>query len=67
MALGFVRSPHGSGMDVFFSSAFSTLVVRTGTSDVAAAASSDCLIWLWLQKPVPKWNPGKWKHGPKPA
>ena len=19
------------------------------------------------QKPVPKWNPGKWKHGPKPA
>ena len=22
--------------------------------------------WLWLQKPVPKWNPGKWKHGPKP-
>ena len=24
-------------------------------------------IWLWLTKPVPKWNPGKWKHGPKPA
>ena len=23
--------------------------------------------WLWLQKPVHKWNPGKWKHGPKPA
>ena len=24
--------------------------------------------WLWLKKnPVPKWNPGKWKHGPKPA
>ena len=19
-------------------------------------------IWLWLKKPVPKWNPGKWKH-----
>ena len=24
-------------------------------------------IWSWLKKPVPKWNPGKWKHGPKPA
>ena len=24
-------------------------------------------IWLWLKKPLPKWNPGKWKHGPKPA
>ena len=23
--------------------------------------------WLWLKKPVPNWNPGKWKHGPKPA
>ena len=23
--------------------------------------------FLWLKKPVPKWNPGKWKHGPKPA
>ena len=23
--------------------------------------------WLWLKKPVPKWNPDKWKHGPKPA
>ena len=23
--------------------------------------------WLWLKKLVPKWNPGKWKHGPKPA
>ena len=23
--------------------------------------------WLWLKKPVPKWNPGKWKYGPKPA
>ena len=21
----------------------------------------------WLKEPVPKWNPGKWKHGPKPA
>ena len=26
-----------------------------------------CEKWLWLKKPVPKWNPGKWKHGPKPA
>ena len=25
------------------------------------------VIWLWLEKTVPKWNPGKWKHGPKPA
>ena len=25
------------------------------------------MIWLWLKKTVPKWNPGKWKHGPKPA
>ena len=24
-------------------------------------------MWLWLKKPVPKWNPGKWKHGPTPA
>ena len=24
-------------------------------------------IWLWLKKPVPKWNPGNWKRGPKPA
>ena len=24
---------------------------------------SDSPIWLWLKKPVPKWNPGKWKHG----
>ena len=23
--------------------------------------------WLWLRKAVPKWNHGKWKHGPKPA
>ena len=23
--------------------------------------------WLWLKKKVPTWNPGKWKHGPKPA
>ena len=27
----------------------------------------DPLIWLWLKKTVPKWNPGKWKHGPKPV
>ena len=24
-------------------------------------------IWLWLKKPVPTWNPGKWKHGSTPA
>ena len=24
-------------------------------------------MWLWLKKPVPQWNPAKWKHGPKPA
>ena len=24
-------------------------------------------IWLWLKKPVPNWNPGKCKHGLKPA
>ena len=24
-------------------------------------------MWLWLKNPVPKRNPGKWKHGPKPA
>ena len=23
-------------------------------------------VWPWRKKPVPKWNPGKWKHGPKP-
>ena len=31
------------------------------------AAIVDYAAWLWLKKPVPKWNPGKWKHGPKPA
>ena len=25
--------------------------------------SSSPPFWLWLKKP-PKWNPGKWKHGP---
>ena len=25
------------------------------------------LWWVWLKNPVPKRNPGKWKHGPKPA
>ena len=24
-------------------------------------------IWLWIKTRCPKWNPGKWKHGPKPA
>ena len=24
-------------------------------------------IWLWVKIRYPKWNPGKWKHGPKPA
>ena len=23
--------------------------------------------WLWVKSRHPKWNPGKWKHGPKPA
>ena len=34
----------------------------------------DCFIcppslitWVWLKKPVPKWIPGNWKHGPNPA
>ena len=24
-------------------------------------------IWLWVKTRYPKWNPGKWKHGPKLA
>ena len=24
-------------------------------------------ICLWVKNRYPKWNPGKWKHGPKPA
>ena len=24
-------------------------------------------IWLWVKSMYPKWNPGKWKHGPKPV
>ena len=24
-------------------------------------------IWLWAKNRYPKWNPGKWKHGLKPA
>ena len=23
--------------------------------------------WLWVKNGYPKWNPSKWKHGPKPA
>ena len=23
--------------------------------------------WLWGKNRYPKWNPGKWKHGPKPV
>ena len=23
--------------------------------------------WLWVKNRYPKWNPGKWKHGPKLA
>ena len=23
--------------------------------------------WLWVENRYPKWNPGKWKHGAKPA
>ena len=25
------------------------------------------LPWLWVKNMYPKWNPGNWKHGPKPA
>ena len=31
---------------------------------VVAATPSES--WPWLSKPVPDWNPGKWKHGPTP-
>ena len=23
--------------------------------------------WVWVKNRYPKWNPGKWKHGLKPA
>ena len=23
-------------------------------------------MWLWVKNRYPKWNPGKWEHGPKP-
>ena len=36
---------------------------RPGKGGVTISMS----IWVWLEKLVPKWNPGKWKHGPKPA
>ena len=32
-----------------------------------SAFSEPVRFWPWLRKPVPKWNPGQWKHGPKPA
>ena len=25
------------------------------------------LMWLWVKNRYPKWNPGKWKHGPTPV
>ena len=37
------------------------------TAQNSTKRAGDLFIWLWLKKPVPKWNPGKWKHGPKPA
>ena len=29
--------------------------------------SVEKVTWLWLKKMVPKWNPGKGKHGRNPA
>ena len=37
------------------------------TSEIQRKGWSPHNIWLWLKKPVPKWNPGKWKLRPKPA
>ena len=31
------------------------------------AQNSTAPKWLWVKKRFPKWNPGKWKHGLKPA
>ena len=55
--------------------------LRNGRFDPAATWSFETqaiLVWMCqesvpfklvgvAQKTVPKWNPGKWKHGPKPA
>ena len=38
-----------------------------GWSLGGAFCITEIVIWLRLKKPAPKWNLGKWKHGPKPA
>ena len=35
--------------------------IRFCSTSTSTAAN---ITWPWLKKPVPKWNPGKWKHGP---
>ena len=35
-------------------------------SPISSAHQSTSILFR-LKKPVPKWNPGKWKDGPKPA
>ena len=43
---------------------------RVPPSTVCSARISEearSFTWVWLKKPVPKWNSGKWKHRPKPA
>ena len=38
-----------------------------GRAREIAACGLGGMIWLWVKKVFPKWNPGKWKHGLNPA
>ena len=38
-----------------------------GDPNRARELEKEISIWLWVKNVYPTWNPGKWKHGPKPA
>ena len=43
---------------------------RASTRELHELVQRSCSIshtWLWVKNMYPKWNPGKWKHGLKPA
>ena len=62
---------HGKCLSSTDSSCFKKPSLRfwytRNTSQGARRFHKDIFIWVWLKKPAPKWNPGKWKNGPKPA
>ena len=39
----------------------------SGVGSATSVWFLDAIKWVWVKNPVPKWNPGKWKHGPTPA